>query len=266
MHRLCKNAEKQEPSMSQTIGYTVNGSVGTLCITHEERHNSLGAVELERMSDVLSLIEADPELRVLIVTGTGDKTFCAGASLGDLDSGALKPDAFQSVMHRLATLAIPTLARVNGNVFGGGTELALSCDFRVGVTGTRLRVPAAAFGLCYPPAGISLFVEKLGATVARRMLVASEAMDAAEGYRVGFFDYLVSREELDERVEELAFHIAGLAPLATKAMKELIIQAGRGAIDISRASELARICEESDDLQEGFAAQREKRMPEFLGK
>ncbi|WOJ93402.1 enoyl-CoA hydratase-related protein [Congregibacter variabilis] len=251
--------------MSHTIEYAVNGGVGTLRINHEDRHNSLGAAELQGVSEVLDLVEEDPELRVLIVTGTGEKTFCAGASLGDLNSGALKPDAFQSVMHRLATLEIPTLARVNGNVFGGGTELALSCDFRVGVIGTRLRVPAAAFGLCYPPAGISLFVEKLGASAARRMLVASEAIDALEAHRIGFYDYLVPKEELDERVEELVLHIAGLAPLATKAMKELIIQAGRGAIDLSRASELARMCEESDDLQEGFAAQREKRMPEFSG-
>ncbi|MFK8043133.1 enoyl-CoA hydratase/isomerase family protein [Congregibacter sp.] len=252
--------------MSHSIEYSVSDSVGTLNINREDKHNSLGATELKRIADVLDVVEADPEVRVLIVTGAGEKTFCAGASLGDLNSGVLKPDAFQSAMHRLATLAIPTLARVNGNVFGGGTELALSCDFRIGVVGTRLRVPAAAFGLCYPPAGISLFVEKLGPNIARRMLVASEAMDAVEAYRVGFYDYIVAQEELDERVEELALHIAGLAPLATKAMKELIAQAGRGSIDISRATELARLCEESDDLQEGFAAQREKRMPEFSGK
>ena len=72
-------------------------------------------------------------------------------------------------------------------------------------------------------------------------------------------------EKLDERVEELALHIAGLAPLAVKAMKELVQQAEGGAIDIARANELARICDESDDLQEGFAAQREKRAPRFEG-
>ena len=252
--------------MSQTIEYLVNDSVGTLRINLEERHNALGAIELKQIEEVLRLVAGDPEIRLLIVTGAGEKTFCAGASLDDLNSGVLKPEAFQSVMHCLATLPMPTLARVNGNVFGGGTELALSCDFRIGVVGTRLRVPAAAFGLCYPPAGISLFVEKLGANVARRLLVASEAMDAVEAYRIGFYDYIVAREELDERVDELALHLAGLAPLATRAMKELILQAGRGSIDKARASELSRLCEESDDLQEGFAAQREKRMPDFLGR
>jgi enoyl-CoA hydratase/carnithine racemase len=203
---------------------------------------------------------------VLIVTGEGDKTFCAGASLSDLNSGAIKPDAFQSVMHRIARLAIPTLARVNGNVFGGGTELALSCDFRIGIEETRIRVPAAAFGLCYPPGGIALFVEKLGASTARRLLLAAETIDADEAYRIGFYDYLVPSTQLDERVEELALHIAGLAPLATRAMKELLINAGQGAIDSVRAAELTRLCSESDDLQEGLAAQREKRMPDFVGR
>lgn len=252
--------------MSDTIEYELRDSVGTLRIQHPARHNALGAVELAGISDVLELVEGDPEIRVLIVTGAGSKTFCAGAALDDLDSGRITPDSFQSVMHRIAVLPIPTLARVNGNVFGGGTELALSCDFRIGVEGSRLRVPAAAFGLCYPPAGIARFVEKLGANAARRMLVASETLDAAELYRLGFFDYLVPPEDLDERTEELALHIASLAPLSTSAMKELVQQAERGAIDSDRAAELTRRCDESQDLQEGFAAQREKRAPGFVGR
>lgn len=252
--------------MSETIRYDVSGGIGTLLIDHEARHNALGAVELEAISAVLDFVEQDEEVRVLIVTGAGEKTFCAGAALDDLNSGLITPEQFQGVMHRIAVLPVPTLARVNGSVFGGGTELALSCDFRLGVEGTRLRVPAAAFGLCYPPGGISRFVEKLGPNTARRMLVASETLDAAELYRLGFYDYLVPAKQLDERVEELALHISGLAPLATRAMKELVLQAESGQIDGDRAAELARVCEESEDLQEGFAAQREKRMPQFVGR
>ncbi len=168
-------------------------------------------------------------------------------------------------MARLASLPIPSIARLNGNVFGGGVELALSCDFRVGVTGSRLRVPAAAIGLCYPPQGIASFVEKLGASVARRMLVASETLTAEELHHLGFLDYLVPAEQLDEKVEELALHIAGLAPLATRAMKEILGQIERGGVDPDRAQELAQKCAESADLQEGFAAQREKRAPNFIG-
>ena len=150
-------------------------------------------------------------------------------------------------------------------MFGGATELALSCDFRIGIQGGRLRVPAAAIGLCYPAAGIARFVEKLGANTARRMLLASETLHADELLRIGFLDYLVPPETLDERTEELALHISGLAPLSTRAMKELLLQAESGGIDAGRAAELARLCDESDDLQEGFAAQREKRSARFAG-
>ncbi|MFK7831236.1 MAG: enoyl-CoA hydratase/isomerase family protein [Congregibacter sp.] len=251
--------------MTETIEYEVSDSVGTLRIAQERRHNSLGAAELQGIATVLDVIEQDPEIRVLIVTGSGQKTFCAGASLDDLNSGLITPESFQASMQRLADLSIPTLARVNGNVFGGGTELALSCDFRVGVEGTRLRVPAAALGLCYPPAGIKRFVETLGASTARRMLLAAETLSAEELQRLGFYDYLVPAENLDERTAELAQHLAGLAPLATRAMKELIMQAAGEGIDPSRAAELSKLCDESDDLQEGFAAQREKRGARFGG-
>ena len=251
--------------MDDAVIYELRGGIGTLTLNRPERHNALGATELKAIADVLDIVEQDEETRVLIVTGAGDQTFCSGAALEDLDSGRITPDYFQSIMHRLAVLPIPSIARINGNVFGGAAELALACDFRIGVSDSRLRVPAAALGLCYPAAGILRFVEKLGANVARRMLLASETLFADELFRIGFLDYLEERDSLDTRTEELAVHIAGLAPLATRAMKELIRQADGGAIDMSIAAELKRLCDESDDLQEGFAAQKEKRAPRFSG-
>jgi enoyl-CoA hydratase/carnithine racemase len=251
--------------MDESVIYEISDGVGTLTVNRPERHNALGKEELEGIHEVLDAVQQDPEIRVLVVTGAGDSTFCAGAALQDLNTGRITPEYFQSTMNQLAVLPVPTIARVNGNVFGGGTELALSCDFRAGVEGSRLRVPAASLGLCYPPPGIARFVQKLGANVARRMLVASETMMADELFRVGFYDYLVARERLDERIEELALHLAGLAPLATRAMKELIRSAESGAIDEGRAKALAAECDASDDLQEGFAAQREKRAPRFAG-
>jgi len=252
--------------MAGKIAYELSDSIGLLRLCRADTHNALGKDELDALEAVLDAVTTDPEVRVLIVTGDGEKTFCSGAFLGDLNSGRITPDRFQSVMNQLARLRVPTIARVNGNVYGGGTELALSCDFRVGVVGTRLRVPAAAIGLCYPPAGIARFVAKLGANVARRMLVASETLAAEELHRVGFYDHLVAADALDERVEELALHLAGLAPLAVAAMKELVQQAEEGSFDPERANALVRGCADSDDLQEGFAAQGERRAPRFQGR
>ena len=158
--------------MEDAVLYEVSGGIGTLVLNRPDRHNALGKIELQAMTDAFEAVKQDAEIRVLVVTGAGEKTFCAGASLPDLNSGAITPEYFQSVMHQLAVLPVPTIARINGNVFGGATELALSCDFRIGIQGGRLRVPAAAIGLCYPAAGIARFVEKLGANTARRMLLA----------------------------------------------------------------------------------------------
>lgn len=252
--------------MTATIEYELSDSIGVLRICREDTHNSLGRDELETLDSILVAVDSDPEIRVLIVTGEGRQTFCSGAYLTDLNEGRITPHGFQSVMHRLAELRVPTIARVNGNVFGGGTELALSCDFRIGVESTRLRVPAAAIGLCYPPAGVARFVAKLGANTARRMLVASETLEATELFRIGFYDYLVESSALDDRVEELALHIAGLAPLAVAAMKELVMQAESGSIEFARAQVLVQACADSDDLQEGFAAQAERRAPRFEGR
>jgi enoyl-CoA hydratase/carnithine racemase len=252
--------------MPKTVEFELCDSVGTLRIRREDRHNALGAIELNEIGEALNLIEHDDEIRVLIVTGSGSSTFCSGAALDDLNSGRITPDGFQQVMNRLATLRVPSVARINGSVFGGGSELALSCDFRIGVEGARLRVPAAAIGLCYPPPGIARFVEKLGANAARRILLASETLYADELLRLGFLDYLVPPGRLDEKTEEIAMHIAGLAPLAARAMKELIQAHEQGECDPDRAAELARLCQQSADLQEGFAAQKEKRAPHFEGR
>ena len=101
---------------------------------------------------------------------------------------------------------------------------------------------------------------------AKRLLVAAEEFDAEAMLAMGFLDHLVTREELNARTDEMAERIAGLAPLAVQAMKDILQQAAAGGIDRKRAVELSRRCAESDDLQEGFLAQREKRAPRFQGK
>ena len=157
-----------------------------LLLNHPERHNSLGREQLDAISAYVDEIEADSDVRVLIVTGAGDKTFCAGAALGELSAGEMAEDNFQATTARLARLSIPTICAMNGNVFGGGVELAVSCDFRLGIQGMRMRVPAASLGLCYPLSGIERYVESLGVGVTKRILVASEEFDTAALHQIGF--------------------------------------------------------------------------------
>lgn len=252
--------------MTETILYNRIEHVGYLVLNNPQRHNSLGREQLEGIHARLEQIASDPQLRVLVLTGAGKKTFCAGAALNELSDGQIGDDAFQKMTAQLADLPIPTICALNGNVFGGGAELAVSCDFRVGVEGCRMRVPAAVIGLCYPLSGINRFTECLGVNLTKRILVASEEFDANALLDIGFLDHLVAPQDLESFVRDYALHIAGLAPLAVQSMKRILRQAAAGAIDTSLANELSEKCLESKDLQEGFAAKREKRNPLFEGR
>ena len=251
--------------MADTVLFEKSGHMARIVLNNPEKHNSLGEQELTAVQACTAQVALDETLRVLVVTGAGEKTFCAGAALNQLGAGQISGDLFQATTDQLAALEIPTLCALNGNVFGGGVELALSCDFRIGIQGTRMRVPAAQIGLCYPPGGINRFVERLGVNLAKRILVAAEEFDAEAMLRIGFLDHLVARENLRQRTDELASSIAALAPLAVRAMKQILQQAAAGGIDIEQAQSLAQRCSDSSDLQEGFSAQRERRAPNFTG-
>ena len=252
--------------MTDTVIVDTRGPIARLTLNKPERHNSLGETELQAIQSVCESLRASEEVRVLVITGAGDKTFCAGAALNELGSGRISGDLFQATTDAIAALPIPTICALNGNVFGGGVELALSCDFRIGIEGTRLKVPAAQIGLCYPLSGINRFVERLGVNLAKRILMAAEEFQAEDMLHIGFIDHLVARDQLESRTDELAQSIAGLAPLAVTAMKQILQQAAGAGIDLESASALSQRCLDSEDLQEGFAAQREKRAPVFKGR
>lgn len=252
--------------MTETILYKRDGHIAQLVLNNPAKHNALGREQLDAINEKLDQVAADPQIRVLIVTGSGEKTFCAGAALQELSAGDMADDAFQTMTSQLAGLAIPTICALNGNVFGGGAELAVSCDFRIGVEGCRMRVPAASIGLCYPLSGITRFVECLGVRVTKRILVASEEFPSSALLDIGFLDHVVPRQDLDPFVQSFAQHIASLAPLSVQSMKRILNQAAAAAVDPEAARQLASMCLESQDLKEGFAAKREKRKPRFEGK
>lgn len=251
--------------MTDTILYSREGHVGRLTINLPERHNALGREQLLGIQQYLETVAADKQVRVLVVTGAGNKTFCAGASLQELGAGEIGGDCFRTTANQLAGLAIPTICALNGNVFGAGVELALSCDFRLGVEGCRMRVPAAAIGICYPASGVQRLVQGLGVNFARRILLGAEEFDARAMLEMGFLDHLVLPGSFDAATDELARRIAGLAPLAVRSMKNILGQVLSGSVDEEKSRELADICAASADFREGLAAQNDKREPRFSG-
>jgi len=247
------------------ILFSRDGHIARITLNNPAQHNALGAAEISRFRDCLCAVEADPSLRVLLLTGNGERTFCAGASLKQFQSGDMSGELFSTLTDQLAALPIPSVCALNGNVFGGGAEIALCCDYRIGVDELRLLVPAARIGICYPLNGLQRYVDKLGLGAAKRILVASEELAAETLLAIGFLHRAVPRERLGAESEAFARHLAGLAPLAVRAMKQILGGIARGDMDSAAAARLAQQCAQSHDLQEGLAAQREKRAPRFTG-
>lgn len=254
----------EAPSGSPLL--SIDGHVARIVLQRPEQHNALQADDIAQFRSHLATVDTDEDVRVLIVTGSGESTFCAGASLGQIETGEMSGAVFETLTDRLAALRVPTICALNGDIYGGGTEIALCCDFRIGVRDSRMSVPAARLGICYPLGGLRRYVETLGLGVARRVMLGGEELDAEEMLRVGFVDRLVSPGELETATDELAAHLAGLAPLAVQAMKRLLSDVARNSVDEAHVRELIASCSESVDHQEGLTARREGRVPKFHGR
>lgn len=252
--------------LSPGVHLAIENAIATLTLNIPERHNALNGDNIDQLCGHLENIAKNPGIRVLIVTGSGNKTFCAGAALDQLDSGAIDGDHFAAMTDKLAALSIPTIAALNGSAYGGGSEIGLACDFRIGVKGMRVFVPPARIGLCYPVKGIERFVQTLGVNTAKRLLLASEEFNAEQLLEIAYLTQLVERDQLTQTASELAQRMAGYAPLAVQAMKQICQQVAAATFDRKTANTIAQACNNSADLKEGMLATREKRKPVFTGK
>ncbi len=239
----------------------------TVTLARPRHHNRLHREDLLALQKQLAAVAADPALRLLVLTAQGT-SFCAGFHLGELGQGdgAADPQLFERTVDALEALPLPTLARLNGSVYGGATDLALACDFRVGVQGMELRMPAARLGLHYYPSGLRRYVTRLGLGAAKRLFLLAGPVGGGELLRMGYLDELVEPDALDERVEALAAALLAGAPLAVKGMKASLDEIARGDFDLPRLRQREAACAASDDLREGLAAFGERRAPRFSGR
>ncbi len=246
------------------IRAATEGAVGRITLERPEKHNALDQAAMREMVSVLEEWRTR-DLRALVLTGTG-RSFCAGAALGDVAGGDWGDNPLTALCDALEEFPAPVVCALNGGVYGGGAELALACDFRIGVTGMKMFVPPAKLGIHYDPAGIGRAVQRLGAQMARRVFLLAETFDADALLAAGFLDYLVEPEALEGKTAELVEAVSGLAPMAVQGMKRTILEISRGTLDRAAAQERIAACFASDDHAEGLAAMREKRAPKFTGR
>lgn len=255
-----------ESKPSGSVRCERSGAVARIVLDAPERHNAVEAADVGAFLAHLDDIEADPAVRVLVVTGSGNRTFCAGASLPQMESGAMSADVFETLTDRLASVGLPTVCALNGSAFGGGAELALCCDFRIGVRGSRMFVPAARLGVCYPLGGLRRYVERLGVSASKELLIAGAEWDAEEMLRRGFLTRLVAPESLVNETDALVTRLADGAPLAVRTMKHLLDGLAGGELDADRAATRMRHVNASEDAAEGLRAAVEGRAPNFKGR
>ncbi len=247
----------------------------TLSLQRPQQLNRLHREDLLALQQLLKHVServAEPGaggLRVLVLQSTG-RVFCAGFNLQEISQSAQAaaddPQLFERTVDTLAALPLPSVARLQGGVYGGACDLALACDFRIGVPETTLRMPAAHIGLHYYPGGLRRFVAKLGLAQAKRLFLLAPTLPAEELLRIGYLDRLVPADTLDAEVDALATALAAAAPLAVQGMKLSLDEIATGGFDLARLREREARCAGSDDLREGLQAVAEKRPPRFSGR
>ena len=259
--------EAAEPASPPVL--EINGARATVRLNRPKHLNRLQPDDLDTLIELFDRIEADPAIRVLVLTGTG-RAFSAGYDLGAIAERAggapeqqTAGSAFEIVVNRLEDLALPTICRLNGGVYGGSTDLALACDFRIGVDSCEMFMPAARLGLHYYKSGIARYVSRLGADNAKRLFLTAERIGAPEMLRIGYLTAMVPAQALDEEVDRLAAVLAGNAPVAMRGMKRAINEFARGRLDEAAADRRHRDSMRSVEIKEGIKAFSEKRPPKF---
>jgi len=246
-----------------------SGARATIRLNRPKHLNRLQADDLDVLLKLFTEIEADPAIRVVVLTGTG-RAFSAGYDLNSVAERATSDveqksagSAFEVVVNCLEDLGVPTICRLNGGVYGGSTDLALACDFRIGVDTCEMFMPAARLGLHYYKSGIARYVARLGLDNAKRLFLTAEKLGAPEMLRIGYLTAVVPAEALDEEVDRLAGLLAGNAPIAMRGMKQTIHEISRGKLDAEAADRRHRDSMRGEEIKEGIKAFSEKRPPKF---
>ena len=240
----------------------VSGAIGRLTLNRAAKRNALDLAGIECLRESIRRLASDCGIRAVIVDG-GEGVFCAGLQFSDIfriDGGN---NPFTAACDELASLSVPTVCAVCDGAYGAGADLALACDFRVGSTACRVRVPAAALGVHYDGSGIARAVRTIGMQGARRMFLAAETLHAEELLRMGFLDEVVPSPEVIDRALARAQGLAALGPAVMRALKLSVSEIAGGRADPGSIHRRVVGSWESRDFREGANARAERRMPRF---
>lgn len=258
----------QKPEVpGQCPGLVIAGRLATITLRRPLVANRLDMQDLECLREQIARVDDTPEVMVLRLAAEG-RHFCSGFNLadasGDTEQGG---KLFEAVAAALEGARPITVAAIQGGVYGGATDLALACDFRIGTPACEMFVPAARLGLIFYRGGLERYVSRLGLQTAKRVMLGAEQFDAEAMRACGFLDRLVpSVDALAPAVEAFSITLADMAPLALLGMKKHLNRIAAGTLDIGELERDIARADASDDLREGALAWQEKRKPVFRGR
>ncbi|MBX6341052.1 MAG: enoyl-CoA hydratase/isomerase family protein [Thermomicrobiaceae bacterium] len=247
------------------------GPVAWVTFNRPESRNAMTFAMYDTLARICDQVEADPEVRVLVLTGAGDRAFVAGTDISQFRTFTDPQHALDyetrvsAVVGRLETLARPTIAAVRGYAVGGGASIALACDLRICAPNARFGVPIArTLGNCLSMSNYARLVDLIGPARTKELIFTARMIDAEEAKAMGLANEIVPSEGLEARVMEVAELIASHAPLTIQVTKEAV----RRILDYRRPErdeELILRCYMSEDFKEGVDAFLEKRKPRWKG-
>jgi crotonobetainyl-CoA hydratase len=258
-----------------SVLFDVTDHIARVTIDRPERRNAVDAATADQLEEAWQSIEGNPDVRVVVLTGSGDKAFCAGADLkagGDEKTGLeywahARPDGFGGLSLR-KSLHVPVIARVNGVAVGGGFEMVLGCDIVIAADHATFGLPEARVGRMPLDGGMVLLPRMIPEKLAMGMLLTGNRISATEAERYGLVNAVVPAATLDETVDAWTAQIVECAPLSVKAIKECVKETLDLPVSEAMAVKLPALVKalESEDSEEGPRAFQEKRKPEWKGR
>src|SRR5688572_18427078 len=252
-----------------------NGAVGHLVINNPEKRNAFSLDMSIAAAEVMDDFLADDAIRVIVLSGAGDKAFVSGGDISKFEQARAtreQVENYNKTGDRFRTLlkgsAKPTIAMVRGYCLGGGLAIALNCDLRICSEDSSFGIPAAKLGIGYAADRLGQLVDLVGPSAAKDLLFTGRRCNAQEALRLGIVNYVVPAGDLDEFVESYTRTLAGNAPLSMLASKRVIDEYVKDADkrDTALTEKVVADCFASQDYVEGRRAFMEKRKPNFTGK
>ena len=247
------------------VNYEVNGAVAVITINRPEALNALNSAVLDDLSAVLDSVDQEA-VRAIVITGAGDKSFVAGADIGEMSTlTKAEGEAFgkkgNDVFRKIETFPIPVIAAINGYALGGGCELSMSCDIRICSDNAMFGQPEVGLGITPGFGGTQRLARLVGMGMAKQMIYTARNIKADEAFRIGLVNAVYTQEELLPAAEKMAGQIAMNAPIAVRACKKAVNDGLQ--VDMDKAivveEKLFGSCFETLDQKEGMGAFLEKR-------